>query len=58
MKDLVSGIIGHMYIQTQVEYTGFTKTLSRQPKMKKKVFLRLANVEKDEKKEEILELEG
>lgn len=47
MKDLFNRLLKNLRIQTQNEYVKFIKTLSRL-KMKKKVFMKLANVEKDE----------
>ncbi len=51
MKDLVGEVSGGMHIWTKDEFAEFTGRLSK-PEVKKKVFLRLANVEKDEKEED------
>lgn len=58
MEYLVGKVLKSLHIWTQDEYTKFIRKLSRQPEVKKKVFLRLANVEKDEEKEEIFKLQG
>ncbi len=51
MKDLVSEVSGGTHIWTKDEYAEFTGRLSK-PEVKRKVFLRLANTEEDEKKED------
>lgn len=50
MKYLVNQVLRDIYIWTQDEYAKFNRKLSRL-EVKKKVFLRFANVEKDGKKE-------
>ena len=51
MKDLVGKISGDIRIWTKNKYAKFTKRLNK-PEVKKKVFLRLANMKKDEKEED------
>ena len=51
MKDLISKISKCIYIWTKDEYAEFTKKLSKQ-EVKKKIFLKLANVEEDEEEED------
>lgn len=50
IKDLFGGLPGDIYIWTKDEYTIFINMLSRL-KMKRKVFIRLANAKEDRKKE-------
>ncbi len=51
MKNLIGKISGGMHIWTKDEYVEFTGRLSK-PEVKRKVFLRLANAEKDEEEED------
>ncbi len=50
MKDLVGEVSRGTHIWTKDEYAEFTGMLSK-PKVKRKVFLRLAKVEEDEEEE-------
>lgn len=47
MKDLVGGVSGSIHIWIKDEYAKFIKILNR-PEMKKKVFLRLTNIEEEQ----------
>ena len=51
MKDLIGEVSGGMRIWTKDKYAEFTKKLSKS-EVKRKVFLRLANVKKDEQEED------
>ncbi len=51
MKDRFSELSGGTHIWTKDEYAEFTGRLSK-PEVKRKVFLSLANMEKDEKEED------
>ncbi len=51
MKDLVGDISGGTCIWIKDKYAEFTKRLSK-PEVKRKVFLKLANVEEDEEEED------
>ncbi len=51
MKDLVGEVSGGMHIITKDLFAEFTRRLSK-PEVKRKVFLRLANMKKDEEKED------
>ncbi len=51
IKDLVDEVSGATRIWTKDKYTEFTKRLNKL-EVKRKVFLRLANVEKDKKEED------
>ncbi len=51
MNNLIGEVSESTYIWTKDEYIEFTGKLSK-PEVKKKVFLRLTNIEKDEAEED------
>lgn len=51
IKDLVVKILSGIYIQTKDKYAKFTERLSKL-ELKRKVFLKLINVEKDKEEED------
>lgn len=52
IKDLVNRILKDMCIWAKDEYAKFTTILNR-PKIKKKIFQRLANIEEDDEEEDL-----
>lgn len=55
IENLINKILEGLYIWTQNKYAEFTKKLNKQLEVKKKIFLKFANIEKNKEEKNILE---